>query len=83
MCDRNTHTAVYKDPNGAALKTTPSGVLRCFVVPPDPADVQTGPSHCESAGGLCGGIPGSSFYKDWDKGYVPTAPAAEVMRGGL
>lgn len=58
------------------------GVWRCFVVPQDPSDVRRTPSHGVSAGGLCGGIPGSSFCRDWDKGYIQTAPVAEATRGG-
>lgn len=53
------------------------------VVPQDPADVQKPPAHGESVGGLCGGTPGSSFYRDWDKGCIQPAPAAEATRGGL
>lgn len=53
------------------------------MVPQDPADVQKPPAHGESVGGQCGGTPGSSFYRDWDKGCIQPAPAAEATRGGL
>lgn len=57
--------------------------MQAAVVPQDAADVHKPPSHGESVGGLRGGTPGSSFYRDWGKGCTQTAPAAEATTGGL